>query len=749
MEQQVEIKKTSCAFCGLACGMLVHVKDGKIIKVEGNPDHDVSWGHRCEKNTRWEKWLNHPGQLMYPLKRAGERGEGKWQRVTWDEALGEIGEKLNELKGRYGPETLGTIEGSWIGQDRWPRGRFLNLFGSRNFFCPGAICFYNLMAMDLAVSGDVIALGANMLFSKCIVWWGTDASQSLPPWWRDGLEAKKRGAKFIVIDPRRTEAVKKADMWLQLRPGTDAALNLGWLNVIINEGLYDKEFVDKWTVGFDKLVERVQEYPVERVAQITGLKPEEIIQSARMYATNKPACIGYGAACDEIGLTATTHEHAKLCLRAITGNIDVLGGELIRRPGEKINQGAFVSSSELCLLDKLSPEQRRRQLGYDVHKLMTMNGYETFRKPFEEVCGVPLWSTQGFGSHVSMLWPAITEGKPYPIKALITFESNPLLWSGPTNKVYEALKSSNLELHIIQELFMTPTAALADYVFPAASWMERSYCSDHSEVFGSICEAGERPIPPMGERKTAYEFWRGLALAVGQPREYWPWETDDEVNEYRVKPMGFTFQEVVDKSVVVSESFFNFREKDGLMVRHMYEEKGFPTPSRKVELYRNTLEKLGYDPLPWYKEPAESPVSTPEVAREYPLILNTGGRVKTFYQSMSREWGTGARESHPDPLMDIHPETARDLGINDGDWAYIETRRGRIKQRARLNDGILPNVINAEMGWWFPENPAEEPSLYGVWESNANVLVLDDIDACDPLCGGTQLRALLCKVYKA
>jgi anaerobic selenocysteine-containing dehydrogenase len=160
------------------------------------------------------------------------------------------------------------------------------------------------------------------------------------------------------------------------------------------------------------------------------------------------------------------------------------------------------------------------------------------------------------------------------------------------------------------------------------------------------------------------------------------------------------------------------------------------------------LEKLGYDPLPHYEEPPETPVSAPEVAKEYPLILTTGGKFMPMFHSEWRQWGIGTREKRPDPLMDIHPETARDLGINDGDWAYIETRRGRIKQKARLNPGILRNVVNAEHGWWFPEQPAKEPSLGGVWESNSQVLTLDDIDSCDPLAGGWCNRALLCKVSR-
>ena len=749
MSQEAEIKKTSCAFCSQYCGVLVHVTEDNIVKIEGNPEHPMSQGFTCERNRLAINWLYHPDQLMHPLRRVGDRGEGKWQRIRWDQALDEIAEKLNEIKARYGPEAMGALEGTTRGNDYWPRARFQSLFGSpQNVFHPGVICACNEMVINRAVTGDVILFGADMERANCIVLWGGNfANWGNRGWITITKQKQERGLKLIVIDPRRTRSAEAADMHLQLRPGTDGALAMGWLNVIINEELYDKDFVERWTVGFDKLAERAQEYPPQKVAEITGLTPDEIIESARMYATTKPACIPFAVTCDQLGLNGTRVEQARTILRAITGDIDVLGGHLIMRPGEKTNGGAFIAGSQLGLLEKLSPEQRRKQLGSDVCRLMSLRGYEVSAGPIEKVYGIPAPYEVQLAGHSPMLWRAILSGKPYPIKALFCWGSNPMQWGANLRQVYEALKSPNLELLVVQEFWMTPTAQLADYVFPAASWMERILCTNFMD-FGSVIYGGERPIPPLGERKDVYEFWRALALKMGQ-EEYWPWETLEEVSEYRVKPMGITFKELVDKMVLIPPSMLNIKEKGGRLVKHQYEETGFPTHSGKVELYSSALEKLGYDPLPFYEEPPESPVRTPEVAKEYPLILNTGGRFMPMYHSEFRQWGIGAREKHPDPLMDIHPETARELGINDGDWAYIETRRGRIKQKARLNPGILRNVVNAEHGWWFPEQPAKEPSLGGVWESNANVLTLDEIDGCDRLSGGWATRALLCKVYRA
>jgi len=737
MAEQREVKKTVCTFCTGNCGVLVHVEGGRIVQVEPNRAHPLSRGFMCERGRLAVDWLYHPDQLTHPLKRVGKRGEGKWQRIGWDQANDEIGQKLNELKDKYGPETLGVLEGTARGNDYWPRGRFLSLFGNpHNVFASGTICSANVMAMNAAVLGDVTGFSGSINKSSCVVYWGTDPSNAWQRAWVAALnQKKKRGLKIIAVDPRRTRATEIADIWLQLRPGTDTAMALAWLNVIINEGLYDKDFVANWTVGFDKLKKRVQEYSPEKVAGITGVAADKIVAAARMYATTKPAFIPYAVAVDQLGLNGTRTEQCRVIMRAITGDLGVFGGDLITRPGGKINGGRFVTESELILIDRLSPEDMQKQLGWDVCRLLSLKGWSLTAEHIERVIGCPAPIGVQTNGHTPMLWRSILTGEPYPVKALIAWGSNPLSWAGNTKLVYEALKSPNLELSVVQEMWMTPSAQLADYVLPAASWMERPMCSNMMD-FGTLVLGGEQPIPPLGERRGVYELFRGLALAVGQSKELWPWQTLQEACEYRLKPTGISFSEFVNRMVLFPDEF---DMKPWLKT-------GFPTPSGKVELCSSILEKLGYDPLPFYEEPPESPVRTPEIAREYPLTLNTGGVYMPMFKSefMQPELG---RRKHPDPLMDIHPETAKNLGIADGDWAYIETRRGRIRQRARYNDGILPNAVNCEANWWFPEMPAYEPCLSGVWESNANVLTLDDPEWCDELSGGWCNRALLCKVY--
>jgi anaerobic selenocysteine-containing dehydrogenase len=284
---------------------------------------------------------------------------------------------------------------------------------------------------------------------------------------------------------------------------------------------------------------------------------------------------------------------------------------------------------------------------------------------------------------------------------------------------------------------------LADYVLPVASKFERGVLSTQ-EDFASTFRAGERAIKPLGERKHDYYFFRELAIRLGFG-EYFPWETEEDLYNYRLKPLGITFEEAARERYIVSSdkpwTYETINPKTG-------KPTGFATPSGKFELYSNVLKELGYDPLPFYEEPPESPIRTPDIARDFPLILITGGRFLPQFQSEDRQLGMGMREQHPDPLVEIHPDTARELGITEGDWVYIETRRGVIKQKANITARIHPKVVNVEHNWWFPEQPGQEPWLFGLWQSNANVLTLDDPDSCDPLTGSWGMRALLCKIYK-
>jgi anaerobic selenocysteine-containing dehydrogenase len=603
----------------------------------------------------------------------------------------------------------------------------------------------NRFALRAAIVGSQ-AGNLNTNVAKCIVISGWNITHTRGSEW-DLIKKRRENEddiKLIVIDPRQTEAAKQADLWLQLRPGTDTALYLAWINIIIEEGLYDKDFVEKWTFGFEQLRERASEYTPEKVSEITWVPEAKIREAARAYATIKPGFLSnYGVATDHFGLNSIRAEQARICLKAITGNFSVDRGETVLGPGPRIDGNMGIRHSMLQLDEKCPPEQRRKHLGTDTYKLMSWPAFEMINKRYKDTYGIPYcMSGHNFLCPQPLIWRAILSEEPYPIKAMITWTSNPLLNAGNTKIVYKALKSQNLELHVVLEHFMTPTALLADYVLPVASKLEKPMCATF-EDFSPVFMCGERPIEPLGERRSDYDFFRGLALRLGYG-EYFPWETEEELNDYKLKPLGISFKDAADKFIVSSDepwTYETINPKTG-------KPTGFATPSGKIELSSNILKELGYDPLPYYEEPPESHIRTPEIAEEFPLILNTGGRVRPLFHSENRHPGIGTREQYPEPIMEIHPDTAKEFGIVDGDWAYIETRRGVIKQKVNVTTDIHKKVVNVQSHWWFPEQPAQEPWLHGLWESNGNVLTMDDIETLDPTTGGWSLRALLCKVYK-
>jgi thiosulfate reductase / polysulfide reductase chain A len=742
VKSRVEVKRSICAMCQGNCGILVYVKDGKILKMAGNPDNPVSRGFTCKRLASALQWLHHPDQIMHSLKRVGRRGEGKWAKIGYEEALDEIADKLRELKENHGPETVAVSEGTLRYAEFWMRARFMNLFGSPNMFSPGVVCGLNRETMGAAIAGFRICHKVgDFLRTRCLVQQATNPKGFSPKIARQLRMIKELDPgrlRIIAIDPRDTGiASEKTDIHLRIRPGTDAALMLGWLHIIIGEELYDRDFVEKYTFGFDKLAQRVQEYPPQKVADITGIPVAKILESARVFATTKPAFITGGVGTDQIGFNSTRVEQAAASVMAITGNIDIPGGRVAPTfPGIVINGRSPLRDSDLELTHMLSKEQRATHIGGDRFKLMGYPGYEAWAPNYERYYGVPGPAMHTVSASEPMIYRGILNGDPKRVRALISWASNVAVRSANTKLVYEALKSPNLELSVAMEFIPTPTSQLADYVIASASSFERPYWTT-MEDFNPNCCFGEKAIEPMGERKDDYFFWRGLATRLGQ-EEYWPWETHEEVMAYRAAPIGYSFEQLIAAGGLPAPVQFK-----------KYETRGFATNTGKFELYSTILEQLGYDPLPYYKEPPESPTSTPEVAREYPLILITGGRSVPQYHSEFRQMGTGLRERHPDPVMDINVETAGRLGITNGDWVYVETKRGRIKQKAHVTEGIRPDVVNCEASWTYPEMPAEEPSLHGLWESSVNVVTLDDPDACDELVGGWALRALLCKVYRA
>jgi anaerobic selenocysteine-containing dehydrogenase len=331
--------------------------------------------------------------------------------------------------------------------------------------------------------------------------------------------------KLIVMDPVVTKIARMADIHLQLRPGTDTAVFMGWLNVIIREELYDKEFVARWTTGFERLAARAEEYPPERVARITGVPAGQIVASARLYATTKPASLYRGLATDQIGPNSARVSQARNAVRAITGNIDIPGGDLVPSVGPIVDGKWFIRDAQMELTERQTAGTRKLQLGQAKAPLMTWSGYELTNTPWQKLHGVSQTTMHRLGCYLPSLYDAILEGQPYPVKALITWGSNPLMWGPNITRMAGVLKDPNLELHVVQEYWMTPTAQLADYVLPAASWLERPMCSTQ-EDFTDVVWGGSGRYRPWAKGKTitpssATSRWRRARRPLTGPGKRW------------------------------------------------------------------------------------------------------------------------------------------------------------------------------------------------------------------------------------
>ncbi len=723
-----KIRRSYCGLCHPRCGTLLHYEDDQVVKISGDPDHPISRGALCQRGRLMLDHLYHPQRLNYPLKRIGKKGEGRWQRIGWDQALDEVADKLSQLRDKHGAETLAFTHGTKRTY-HWDCRRFYNIFGSPNTCGVNTICMCPSYATEFATYGGMI-MGSEVPAANCIVLWGCNASQSNPNILAPQIIAsRKNGAKLIVIDPRRTREAEQADLWLQIRPGTDLALMLGWIRLIIKDNLYDQDFVSRWTVGFAELTRAVAAYTPQKVAEITSIPEDLILQAARMYATTGPAVIPFGLGLDKQGVNATQCARGRAILRAITGNLEIPGGEVFTLAGEvgRIRDWVHLEGNDLM------PEgQKGKQLGAAMYPFFGFPGWEmntAANQKLPEGYMAPPEAWHSNLAHAREVMKAILTGKPYPVTAAITLANNPLLALPNTKRVFEALQA--LELYVVNEYYMTPSAALADYVFPAASTVETS----ELWLTNRFCMACPKGIEPLYERRNSYDFYRGLGMRLGQ-EAYWPWESIEEVYDYCLEPVGVSFDQLVDQYGIFGE-----------MEYRRYEKYGFGTPSGKVELKSSIFEELGADPLPQYREPVWSPVASPELAAEYPLILITGSRFMPMYHSEQRQIAE-ARQKIPYPLVSVHPETAQKLGLNEGDWAVISTPLGSIRQRVKFSQAMHPTMIDIQHSWWFPEREPKLPELFGVFESNANVLCPDDPEFCSPEIGSWPHSALICRLEK-
>lgn len=782
--------------CHGGCGLLAYIKDGKLVKVEGDPDHPWNQGRLCPRCLAITQYIYHQDRLLYPLKRKGKRGEGRWERISWDEAFSNVERKLKEIREKHGAESVIFLQGTARDVGAW-----VNLlaysYGSPNwtFAISGLACFTPRIMGMWITQGDYSDADASQFLPRryddpsyqipeCIVIWGYSLSNTCSNdffghWIVDLM---KRGSKLIVIDPRCTWLASRAKIWLQIRPGTDSALALGFLNVIINEDLYDKEFVEKWTNAsflvnentgellkesaimkkgdpkkflvwdtvtndiktmeytspnvkpalegtykikltrgktiqcktvWTKLKERVNKYPPKKVAEITWIPEKKIVNAARFYAKSKPAAVYMGVAI-EAAPGATPASQAISHLWCITGNLDIPGGNVITRSPFNVSTYPLQSSEELV---KLPSDVHKKRIG-----TWKYGAVRDFRA----------WA------HPDTVLEQIFSKKPYPIKGMWIQGSNPLgCTAQEPKKWYEAFKK--IDFIVVVDLFMTPTAMLADIVLPSNTFLER----DSLRSWYSTLQAIKKAVPTIGECKSDIEISFELSKRLNPN---FPWKTIKEMFNDMLKKSGMTYDQLREKTWVMPPSGHPCtpyrRYEKGLL--RSDGRPGFTTPSGKIELYSSWLKQWDLDPLPYYDEPPYSPISSPDLYEEYPLILTTGRKSSVYFHSEHRQipW---LREIDPDPIIEIHPKTAKQLGVIDGEWVWVENWIGKCKLKAKVTPIVHPKVVSTAHGWWFPEKPGAEPSLFGTWDSNINLLI--PVGYVGKSGHGSPFKCMLCKVY--
>lgn len=683
-----KVVKTICFLCPPACGMDVCVRDNKPVRVASMEESVV--GPLCIKAEVIPEWYETEmkNRVLHPLQKVN----GQWREITWDQALDTIAEAITRIKQNYGPQALAIYQGGvsnfydYVYLNR----RFALAYGTPSYYGMGSLCYYTKIAAAEITYG--LYAPPTLIGAKCVVVWAGNPTGSVPFAADSIVLAKTQGtAKMIVIDPRRTLLAKAADIHLQLRPGTDPALALAFLNVIITEGLYDKTFVEKHTSGFDKLAEHVKQYTPEKVADITWVPADKIRAAARLYATIKPATIFQGNCLDGVdnGFQACRGIDS---LIAITGNLDTRGGS---------TQMPFFIFEKLALEDA---EKEGLPLP-EVEPAGAAEGpiyYDVLREPI-----------------AAGLYTGMVDEKPYPIKGLLVQTGNPVVTLGDTNKFKRGV--DKLDFMAVHEIFMTETAELADIILPSATFLEQQIIYQY--VGRPMIVLLQKAIEPPEDCWPNWKVWLELGKRMGYEK-YLPWkDVDDFENQAILKRIDIT---VDDMRKNPGGYFFKKR------AWKKYETEGFATPSGKVELYSEKLARKGFDPLPSYHEPMQSPVSTPKLANKYPLILITGLRSLEFLHSALRGEPT-LRGKLPEPMIEINTETARRLGIASGDRVIVETQFGMCEGKAAVTMDILPQVVSVPHGWG------------GL--ANQNYLTSWDIRT--PEIGALGVRALQCRVRNA
>ncbi len=691
----IEIKKTICSICNPLshCGVDAYVKDGVVVKVEGSKENPHSGGTLCSKGNANRQYIYHKDRIRTPLVRTGDRGSGHFIPVSWNDALDLIASRLLKIKEESGPESVVF----YAGFPKWMRPflkRLAHSFGSPNYCTESSTCF---RASFMGAALNYGAMGpADVARSKCLLVWSSNPFYSNTTLARGILDAREKGLKIIDVGPLITPMTAQADIHLRIRPGTSGALALSMADVIIEEGLYDDDFVQNYTLGFEEYRAYVAQFPPGVGEEITGVPAAKIIEAARLYASTKPACMMTSASPTTHHTNGLQNHRAIVALVGLTGNYDVAGGNPVVPPAYLYQQSPGLVTREHEFEQSRQWEEMAPRVGQDQH---------------------PAWCRVVPEAQAMQLPFDIQSGKPYPIRAMLGFGLNYRMWPGQD---FMEASLKKLDFLVDVDIFMTDTAKLADLVLPACTSFERSELKFYPQHYVIWTKPAIRPLwESRSDAEIIFDLARRLA-----PDDALMQKGYEASIDWMLEPTKLTLKELK-------------KHPAGLKVENVkappfqkYKKNGFSTPSGKMEFTSTILAETGYDALPVYREPGLSPRSAPEVAKEFPLIFTSGSRLPMFIHSRTfrLDW---TRSLRPDAMVDIHPHDARDRGIAQEDWVSLSTPRNSIRVKANLTEIVPPGVVN--MYHDYPE---------------ASVNLLVEPDYRDPISGFPGFKSLLCEVKK-
>ena len=648
-----KIVKAACPHdCPDTCGMHISVENGVAVKVEGAKDMPFTQGTLCTKVARYLDRTYSKERVLHPLKRVGAKGEGKFERITWDEALATIAAKFKAIAAVEPQAILPCNYAGTMGLAQYAS------MDRRFFHKLGASLLDRTLCSSAGKVGMKITLGAGVGMdperfdeARLILIWGSNSIVSNLHLWSRVQEAKRRGAKIIAIDPYRSLTAAKCDQHVAPLPGTDAALALGMMHVIVNEGLHDADYVARHTLGFEQLRERLQDYPPQKAAAICGLAPDEIVALARAYAGTRPAAIrlNYGMQRHSGGGMAV---RTITCLPALTGHWrDAAGGVLLSTGDWYGMNHALLERADLI------PNRPR-----------TIN-------------------------HAA-LGDALTAAEP-PVRAIYVYNNNPVAVCPDSHKVIAGFRREDL-FTVVHEIFLTDTADYADIVLPATTQLEHY---DVHKSYGHLYVLANSPaIAPLGEAKPNSEVFRLLAARMGFTEACFS-DTDEDICRQALQSSnprmaGIEWEALKEQGwqrLKVPARFAPFAEGN------------FPTPSGKCEFWSQTAKDMGLDPLPAYVAPRESALSAPLLAKKYPLAF-ISPPARNFLNSSFANLPFALKEAG-EPYLDIHPADAAARGIADGDRVRIYNQRGAFAVKARVSDRVRQGVVAALSVWWKKLSP--------------------------------------------